>query len=134
MIHLLFTAQLFSDTSLDQVDQFAQFAKSIEKNLIMQNKPNLYCFYAVSGDYEEKQTQTNPIQTQNKAIFTPKNRPPNPNKPNSNPNKPNLSLRRQGSSLRSIFVLRPSLFVLRPSLFVLRPSALIPSEARIPRY
>jgi len=37
-----------------------------QKNLFMQNKPNLCVFWAVSGDCEEKQTQTNPIQTQNK--------------------------------------------------------------------
>ena len=37
--------------------------------LFMQNKPNLCVFWAVSGDCEEKQTQTNPIQTQNKANF-----------------------------------------------------------------
>jgi hypothetical protein len=48
---------------LDQVNQFAQSAKSIEKNLIMQNKPNLCPFCPVSGDCEEKQTQTNPIFT-----------------------------------------------------------------------
>jgi hypothetical protein len=47
----------------------------------MQNKPNLCRFWAVSGDYEKKQTQTNPIQTQNKAIFCTKNRPQNQNKP-----------------------------------------------------
>ena len=51
----------------------------------MQNKPNLCGFQAVSGDYEEKQTQTNPIQTQNKAIFSTKNRHQSQNKPNSNP-------------------------------------------------
>jgi hypothetical protein len=36
------------------------------------------------------QTQSNPIQTQNKAIFCTKNRPQTQNKANSNPNKPNF--------------------------------------------
>jgi len=65
--HLLFNQELFSDTRLDQVNQFAQATKSIVLKVIMQNKPNLCGFWAVSGDCEEKQTQTNPIQTQNKA-------------------------------------------------------------------
>jgi hypothetical protein len=65
------------------------FLISIVLNVIMQNKPNLCVFWAVSGDCEEKQTQTNPIQTQNKAIFRTKNPHQTQNKPNSNPNKPN---------------------------------------------
>ena len=48
----------------------------------MQNKPNFMRFCAVNDDYEKKQTQTNPIQTQFKAIFTPKNQPQTQNKPN----------------------------------------------------
>jgi len=56
----------------------------------MQNKPNLCGFQAVSGDYEEKQTQTNPIQTQNKAIFSTKNRPQTQNKPNQTQFKANF--------------------------------------------
>jgi len=56
-----------------------------QKPLIMQNKPNLCVFWAVSGDCEEKQTQTNPIQTQNKANFDPSATPQTQNKPNSNP-------------------------------------------------
>jgi len=71
----LFSAELYpflvrtfaSYARLNQVNQFAQSAKSIKKNLFMQNKPNLCVFWAVSGDCEEKQTQTNPIQSQNKA-------------------------------------------------------------------
>ena len=74
-----------SYTRLNQVNQFAQFAFSIVLNLIMQNKPNLCLFWAVSGDCEEKQTQTNPIQTQNKAIFNPPAALQSQNKPNSNP-------------------------------------------------
>jgi len=85
MTHHLFSAELFSNTSLNQTNQFAQFTKSIKKNLIMQNKPNLCVFWAVSGDCEEKQTQTNPIQTQNKANFDPSAAPQTQNKPNSNP-------------------------------------------------
>jgi len=53
-----------------------------QKPLFMQNKPNLCVFWAGSGDCEEKQTQTNPKQTQNKAIFCTKNRPQTQNKPN----------------------------------------------------
>ena len=60
-----------------------------QNNTFMRNKPNLCVFWAVSGDCEEKQTQTNPIQSQNKAIFRTKNRPQSQNKPNSNPIKPN---------------------------------------------
>jgi len=52
----------------------------------MQNKPNLCVFQAVSGDCEEKQTQTNPIQTQNKANFDPSATPQSQNKPNPNTN------------------------------------------------
>jgi hypothetical protein len=78
-------AALFSNTSLNQVNQFAQFAQSTKNNLIMQNKPNLCPFYPLNADSYKKQTQSNPIQTQNKAIFTPKNRPQSQNKPNSNP-------------------------------------------------
>jgi len=40
-----------------------------QNKVFMQNKPNLCVFWAVSGDYEKKQTQTNPIQTQNKPNF-----------------------------------------------------------------
>jgi hypothetical protein len=47
----------------------------------MQNKPNLCPFWAKNSYYEKKQTQSNPIQTQNKAIFTPKNHPQSQNKP-----------------------------------------------------
>jgi len=72
----------------NQVDQFAQFTKSIVLDAFMQNKPNLCPFCPVNDDYEEKQTQTNPIQTQNKAIFSTKNRPQTQNKPNSNPTCP----------------------------------------------
>jgi len=74
-----------SYASLNQVNQFAQFAFSIVLNFIMQNKPNLCLFQAVSGDCEEKQTQTNPIQTQNKANFCTKNPHQSQNKPNPNP-------------------------------------------------
>jgi len=55
----------------------------------MQNKPNLCVFWAVSDDCEEKQTQTNPIQTQNKPNFDLSATPQSQNKPNSNPIKPN---------------------------------------------
>jgi len=75
-------------TSLNQVDQFAQATKSIKKNLIMQNKPNLCVFWAKNSYYEEKQTQTNPIQTQNKANSSLSAALQSQNKPNSNPNKP----------------------------------------------
>jgi hypothetical protein len=51
----------------------------------MQNKPNFMRFYAKNSYYEKKQTQTNPIQTQNKAIFSTKNHHQSQNKPNSNP-------------------------------------------------
>jgi len=83
--YLLFSAELFSDTSLNQANQFAQVTKSIKMNVIMQNKPNLCVFWAVSGDCEEKQTQTNPIQTQNKANFDPSAPYQSQNKPNSKP-------------------------------------------------
>jgi len=92
--HLLFSKEacpersrrdLFSNTRLNQVSQFAQFAFSIVLDVIMQNKPNLCVFQAVSGDCEEKQTQTNPIQTQNKANFDLSAAPQTQNKPNSNP-------------------------------------------------
>ena len=59
--------------------------KSTKMDDDMQNKPNLYGFYAKNSDSAKKQTQTNPIQTQNKPIFTPKIRPQTKNKPNSNP-------------------------------------------------
>jgi len=77
--------ELFLNISLNQANQFAQVTKSIVLKVIMQNKPNLCVFWAVNGDCEEKQTQTNPIQTQNKAIFCTKNPPQSQNKPNSNP-------------------------------------------------
>ena len=85
MIHPLFSAELFLDTRLNQANQFAQFAFSIVLNLIMQNKPNLCGFQAVKGDCEEKQTQTNPIQTQNKANSSLSAPYQSQNKPNSNP-------------------------------------------------
>jgi hypothetical protein len=85
---LLFSEELFSGTRLDQVNQFAQFTKSIKNNLIMQNKPNLCRFQAVNRDCTKKQTQTNPIQTQNKAIFTPKNRPQTQTNPIQTQNLP----------------------------------------------
>jgi hypothetical protein len=53
-----------------------------KSTLFMRNKPNLCVFWAVNGDCEEKQTQTNPIQSQNKAIFCTKNPPQSQNKPN----------------------------------------------------
>ena len=56
-----------------------------KSTLFMQNKPNLCVFWAKNSYYEKKQTQTNPIQTQNKAIFCTKNRPQSQNKPNPNP-------------------------------------------------
>jgi len=91
MTNHLFSKELFSNTSLNQVSQVNQVTKSIKKNLIMQNKPNLCVFWAVSGDCEEKQTQTNPIQTQNKANSDLSATPQTQNKPNSNPIKPNSS-------------------------------------------
>ena len=51
----------------------------------MQNKPNLCRFQAKNSYYEKKQTQTNPIQTQNKPIFRTKNHPQTQYKPNPNP-------------------------------------------------
>jgi len=93
---LLFSEQLFSDTRLNQV---AQVTKSIKNNLIMQNKPNLCGFQAVSGDYEEKQTQTNPIQTQNKPNSSLSATPQSQNKPNSNPIKANYFLTSTTQSL-----------------------------------
>ncbi len=42
----------------------APMEKSINYNNFMRNKPNLCVFWAVSGDCEEKQSQTNPIQSQ----------------------------------------------------------------------
>ncbi len=56
-----------------------------KSTLFMQNKPNLCVFWAASGDCEEKQTQTNPIQTQNKANSSLSAAPQSQNKPNSNP-------------------------------------------------
>jgi len=53
-----------------------------QKTKEMQNKPNLRVFWAVSGDYEEKQTQTNPIQTQNKPNSSLSAAPQSQNKPN----------------------------------------------------
>jgi len=96
MTHHLFSEELrrflvrsfAAYTSLNQVDQFAQATKSIKINLIMQNKPNLCAFWAVNGDCEEKQTQTNPIQTQNKAnssLSAPIKAKTNPIKPNFEP-------------------------------------------------
>ena len=51
----------------------------------MQNKPNLCVFWAVSDDCEEKQTQSNPIQSQNKAIFGLSAPLQSQNKPNPPP-------------------------------------------------
>jgi len=59
-----------------------------QKTQNMQNKPNLCLFRAVRGDCEEKQTQTNPIQTQNKAIFNPPANPQTQNKPNQTQTNP----------------------------------------------
>ena len=56
--------------------------RSIILNAFVENKPNFMHFYAKNPDSSQKQTQTNPIQTQNKAIFTPKNQPQTKNKPN----------------------------------------------------
>ena len=47
----------------------------------MQNKPNFRRFCTANADSTQKQTQSNPIQTQFKAIFTPKNQPKTQNKP-----------------------------------------------------
>ena len=44
---------------------------SAQKYLIMQNKPNLPRFYAKNEDFAQKQSQTNPIQTQFKANSKP---------------------------------------------------------------
>jgi len=73
MTNHFFSEELFSDTSPNQV---AQVTKSIKINLIMQNKPNLCLFQAVSGDYEEKQTQTNPNFTRRGLVAgKPKTKP-----------------------------------------------------------
>jgi hypothetical protein len=104
----LFSAELFSDTRLSQqqtggvLKYFEDWLagvqrssrhkkplKSDQNGIIMQNKPNLCVFWAVSGDCEEKQTQSNPIQTQNKAIFDPPATPQTQNKPNQTQSKPN---------------------------------------------
>jgi hypothetical protein len=102
MTQYLFSAELFSDTRLSQQptggvhmhieDWLAGVQRSSRKkkplkrsiilNVIMQNKPNLYRFCAVNSDCTKKQTQTNPIQTQNKAIFRTKNHHQTQNKPN----------------------------------------------------
>jgi len=97
----LFTAELFSDTSLSQV---TQVTKSIEKNLIMQNKPNFMRFYALNRDYEEKQTQTNPIQTQNKANSSPSATPQSQNKPNQTQSNP-ISKRAKRNWLKAKWLL-----------------------------
>jgi len=93
MIHHLFSEELFSDTSLSPSADRSNYkpprrlsgGKINQKNTFMQNKPNLCVFWAVSGDCEEKQTQTNPIQTQNKANFDLSAPYQSQFKPNSNP-------------------------------------------------
>jgi len=93
---LLFSAELFSDTRLSQANQFAQFAKSIKNNLIMQNKPNfrnaqINVTSALTKDYRNEPPRRHP---QNKANSKPilTSQPPFKAKTNpiSNPNKPNF--------------------------------------------
>ena len=82
MTQYLFSADLYPFF----VRSFVRPARPInQKNKKMQNKPNLCRFQAKNSCYEKKQTQTNPIQTQNKAIFNPPAAPQSQNKPNSNP-------------------------------------------------
>jgi len=69
----------------------------------MQNKPNLCVFWAVSGDCEEKQTQTNPIQTQNKANFDLSAPYQSQNKPNFEPKQTQFLYHR----IRELFIMRP---------------------------
>ena len=52
-----------ADHSFDLAPAPRGGGQSIRKTKEMQNKPNLCLFQAVSGDYEEKQTQSNPIQS-----------------------------------------------------------------------
>ena len=108
MTHHLFSEELFSDTRLSQANQFAQFAKSIKMNMIMQNKPNFQNTQMNTTPYTErlykkfarqslvagkpKQTQfkpnSNPIQTH----FSYQNPPPKPKQthfyPQKHPPKP----------------------------------------------
>ncbi len=77
--------------SLNQANQFAQFAKSIKMNLIMQNKPNLRNDQINANSYPtrpyknlplHRHGKTNPIQSQNKAISSLSATPQTQNKPN----------------------------------------------------
>ena len=127
--HLLFTAKLYPFFQAPAALERSNFkpprrlsgGESTKMEQDMQNKPNSCPFQAVSGDYEEKQTQTNPIQTQNKAIFCAKNRPQTQYRPNSNPIKPNFRT--------SPFVLP----VLRPFLLTNLFSASIIFSCRNPK-
>ena len=83
--------------SLNQVNQFVQFTKSIKMNLIMQNKPNLRNDQINANSYPTRPYKNLPLhgrgknkpkQTQFKAIFDPSAPPQSQFKPNSNPNKP----------------------------------------------
>ena len=82
--------------------------KSIRMEVKMQNKPNFMRFCAVNDDCEEKQTQSNPIQTQNKAIFTTKNQPQTQYKPNQTqifrwPSHPNSPFRATSHERRATY-------------------------------
>jgi len=89
--HLLFTTgcparpeqnrrELFSYARLNQVDQFAQSAKSIEKNLIMQNKPNfkiaqINTTSCLTEAYGELSPLRHPQNKPNQTQFKPKTNP-----------------------------------------------------------
>ena len=110
---LLFSEELFSDTRLSQQPLHGDEGEINHFEAIMQNKPNLCVFWAVSGDCEEKQTQfkpnsnpikakTKPIRSQFKPNFgVPYGRHPAPNRflvpyiwCGANPNKPQKPQRR----------------------------------------
>jgi hypothetical protein len=100
MTQYLFSPELFSNTTLNQVNQFAQATKSTILNLIMQNKPNLRNDQMNITPYSARRYgnlplhgggQNKPNQTQFKANSDLSATLQSQNKPNSNPIPPTHS-------------------------------------------
>jgi len=80
MTQYFFSAELFSDTRLGQVNQAAQFTKSIKMKCFMQNKPNLRIAQMnttsfLTNSYENIPLRSHPQNKPNQTQFKPKTKP-----------------------------------------------------------
>jgi hypothetical protein len=108
----LFSEELFSDTRLNQVNQFVQFTKSIKMEQDMQNKPNLRnaqinISSVPTETYGELSLRRHPQNKPKQTQFKPKTKPipasQPPFKTKTNPILPAIALAKAGKANFKLF-------------------------------